>query len=108
MTEVDALKALADQVTVPVVGVSWDAFEGGDVEHALSEVIAVATEKKMNWQHYVVSDSPDDFFAALKLESRQVPQTWLVGANGEVVHRVHGAIELADIPALLERVEASR
>ena len=107
MTEVDAIRALADQSSVPMIGVSWDAFEGGDVEHALSEVMAVAREKNMNWPHYVVSDSPEEFFSALNLENRQVPQTWIVGASGEIVHRVHGVIDLDDVPALLERVEAS-
>lgn len=108
MAETEAVRELANAVSVPIMGVSWDAFEGRDVDQAVADVAVVAHNERMNWPHIVISDSPDDFFAAMKLENRQVPQTWFVDGNGKIVHRVDGVIESENVPALVKVVEGLR
>jgi thiol-disulfide isomerase/thioredoxin len=108
MAETEAVRTLVDAVNVPILGVSWDAFEGRELNQAVADVAVVAHNERMNWPHIVLSDSPDDFFAAMGLENRQVPQTWFVDARGTIVHRVEGVIELEQVPALVKVAESLR
>jgi len=108
MAETDAVRTLAEAVNVPMLGVSWDAFEGRELNQAVDDVAVVAHNERMSWPHIVLRDSPDDFFAAMDLENHQVPQTWFVDATGTVVHRIDGVIEVEQVPALVKVAESLR
>lgn len=105
MAEIDVVRQLADSIDVPLVGISWDSFEDGDLARSLQEVETVVREQAMTWPHHVVSGHPDDFFSALEVEPQQIPQTWIVGADGEVVHRIHGVIEAKELPKIVAQVK---
>jgi len=104
--EKPALKALARQADVPIVGVSWDAFEGADYDEALQLVQRFVEEEGLTWDQLVVKGKAPHFFKVLGVEFKQIPQTWIVDASGEVVHRIEGPIEASDVDALLKRVES--
>ena len=91
-TEKDVVRDLADRINVPLVGVSWDAFEGRDSAAALADVEQYSAESRLNWPHWVVDATPDAFFEEFSLENHTVPQTWVVNGDGEVVYRVDGMV----------------
>ncbi len=105
-TEKTALKALFERINVPMVGVSWDAFEGASFDEALEAVQTEAADSGLAWEQWVVKGKPPHFFKVLGVQVKQVPQTWLVNAEGEVVHCIEGPIDASDVDSLVERVEA--
>jgi len=104
--EKPSLKALERGANVPVIGISWDAFEGADVSEALEAVQRMVTEEGLTWDQLVVKGKAPHFFKVLGIEFKQIPQTWLIDASGKIVHRVEGPIDAAGVDALLKRVES--
>jgi thiol-disulfide isomerase/thioredoxin len=92
LAEKDMVRGLAERITVPMVGVSWDVFEGSDPATALADVEKCSTESRLNWNHWVVDATPEAFFEVFPLENKSVPQTWVVNAEGEIVYRVDGMV----------------
>lgn len=105
MTEKAAVRRLAERADWPMVGVSWDAFEDGDVVRSLAEVDTYVRAERIDWPQYVVDGHPDDFFNAFDIAEQQIPQTWLVGPDGVILHRLHGIVDEAQIEDLLERMK---
>lgn len=105
MAEIDVVRQLADSIDVPMVGISWDSFEDGDLARSLNEVETVVRENAMTWPQHLVSGHPDDFFLALKVDPQQIPQTWIVGADGKVVHQIHGVIDADALPNIVAKVK---
>ena len=104
--ELPVLRELVGRTTVPVLGLSWDAFEGQGVQACVSDVREVARSHGLAIDNWVIDAEPDAFFAALDMEFRQVPQTWVVNGAGEIVHRVEGPVALEELDKVLEVVEA--
>ena len=106
MAELPAIRDLAERAQWPMVGVSWDSFEDGDIVRSLREVDEVATAEQLGWQQYVVDGHPDDFFGAFDVEEQQIPQTWLVDADGAIIQRIHGPIDGDRVSEILDRMKS--
>jgi len=105
MAEKAAVRRLAERSDWPMVGISWDAFEDGDVVRSLGEVYNFVKTENIDWPQYVVDGHPDDFFNAFEITEQQIPQTWLVGPDGAILHRLHGMVDDGQIENLLERMK---
>ncbi len=104
--EMPVLRRLVGRASIPVVGLSWDAFEGGEPGSCVADVKAVAGEHRLSMENWVVDSDPDAFFDALSMDFKQVPQTWVVNGAGEIVHRVDGVIKSSTLDELLVAVES--
>ena len=102
--EAPSIKALEQQVAIPVVGLSWDAFEGQPASSCKADVAAVAEELEWAMPQYVLNEKPEDFFEIFEMEFRQVPQTWLVDGNAQRVLNIDGEIDDEALSALLKTV----
>ncbi|MCB9743013.1 MAG: TlpA family protein disulfide reductase [Alphaproteobacteria bacterium] len=102
--ELPAIQALFEELGARgrLLGVSWDAFEGGDPEQLAPEVADYAQRLGVSWPSLLVSDAPEDFFEALGLEFQRIPQTWVFDGAGELALRVDGVMEAGH----LERARA--
>jgi thiol-disulfide isomerase/thioredoxin len=106
MTETAALKALAARTGVPLVGVSWDTFQTPSPEAALTAVQAAVSAEEMDWKQLVVKGGSAHFFKVMGIQTKTVPQTWLVDAKGEVHLRIEGPIDMSSLDDLVEKVNA--
>ena len=105
-TEKEALKELDRRSGVPLVGISWDMFEGGTPDDALAAVKAMCSDVGITWNQWVVKGKPPHFFKVLDVTSKQVPQTWIIDAQGQVVETIEGPIDSDKVKAILSRVES--
>lgn len=105
IAELPAIRDLAERAPWPMVGVSWDSFEDGDIVRSLREVDEVAAAERLRWRQYVVDGHPDDFFGEFAIEEQQIPQTWLVDSDGTITHRIHGVIDGAEVDAILKQMK---
>ena len=105
VAEKAAVRRLAERAEWPMIGISWDAFEDGDVVRSLTEVDTFVRAEQIEWPQYLVDGHPDDFFNAFDIVEQQIPQTWLVGPDGVILHRLHGIVDDAQIDDLLERMK---
>jgi thiol-disulfide isomerase/thioredoxin len=76
-------------------GVSWDLFEGGSPQGGARHVADFARAHGISYDSVLVNSSPDAFFEALEMDFRQIPQTWVLDAQGSVIHRVEGILDRA-------------
>ena len=97
---------LAARTGVPIVGVSWDTFQTPSPEAALSEVQAVVSAEGLDWAQLVVKGGSAHFFKVMGIQTKTVPQTWLVDAKGEIHLRIEGPIDMSSIDELVEKVNA--
>ena len=86
------------------VGVSWDLFEGGRPDRVVERVTAFSRAHGLSYPSALVSDAPEEFFDALKIGFRQIPQTWVVRPGGEVVYRVEGILTEETVEKIMEVV----
>ena len=106
VAEMPVLRRLVGRASVPVVGLSWDAFEGQEAEACVADVLASAREHRLVTDNWVVDSDPEVFFDAMGMDFKQVPQTWVVNGSGEIVHRVDGAITSSTLDEVLLAVES--
>ena len=99
--EMPMLREVVSQATLPVFGVSWDAFEADNAEACVADVRSVARELGFSVPQLVLDIDPEAFFDGMKMTFRQVPQTWLVNSKGETVFRVDGVMDADALEALL-------
>ena len=59
------------------------------------QVARFAEAHGIGYPSALIDAPPEDFFAALGMDFRQIPQTWVVDAGGEVVHRIEGILDEA-------------
>ena len=104
--EMDLVRQLAREASLPMIGLSWDAFEAENAEACVSDVREVASEHGLQFPQYVLDAQPDDFFAEMNMPFKQVPQTWLVDGAGAVVHRVEGVLDASTLSVLKEQAES--
>jgi thiol-disulfide isomerase/thioredoxin len=106
VSELPVLKELKDRTSVPLLGVSWDTFEGGQADEMVTQVASFMREQELHWPTLVVDAKPSAFFKRLDIDWEKVPQTWLIDSNGAVVHKIEGVVEQAHLADLIARVEA--
>ena len=104
--EMHLVRQLAHEVSVPMIGLSWDAFEAENAESCVSDVRDVVLEHGLQFPQFVLDAEPDAFFTDMSMSFKQVPQTWLVDGSGSVVHRVEGPLDASTLSALKEQAES--
>ena len=105
VSELPVLKRLDEATNVPLLGVSWDTFEGGSAEDVVPQVASFIEEQGLQWPTLVVDAQPATFFKRLDIDWEKVPQTWLIDSSGAVVHRIEGVVEQPQLADLIARVE---
>ena len=95
--ELPVLRALAEDLrpAVATFGIAWDLFDPrGDEEDIVRHVENFGAGHDVSWPSAVLREDTDPaaFFAALDVRFDKVPQTWLVGADGTILHREEGAL----------------
>lgn len=106
LAEKDMVRSLAERITVPLVGVSWDVFEGMDAATALADVKKCSVESGLSWSHWVVDATPEAFFDEFSLDNKSVPQTWVVNGEGEIVYRVDGIVGADEADEIVRQLES--
>ena len=101
--EVSLLDTLAARADARMLAISWDGFEGADEPTAVAQVAEAQNDFGAGWRHMVVKGKPPHFFRTLGVTHKQIPQTWLVGRDGEVLHRIEGPMTQADVDDLISR-----
>lgn len=104
--EMPVVRRLIGQASVPVLGLSWDAFEGQPADGCVQDVLSAVRQFQLENDNWVLDADPETFFKEMGMEFRQVPQTWVVNGAGEVSHRVDGVITPAALDGLLQAVES--
>lgn len=93
---------------VDFLGLSWDLFDPrGDEDDIVDHVARFAEGNGVTWPSVLLTCSPESFFQKLGLPSRQVPQTWVFSAEGEVLARFDGALDAAATQRLIDLFEGS-
>lgn len=96
-------QALGDRAAV--VGVSWDAFQDERPTHELAQHVGRYAEGLgLTWPTWLVTGRPDALFSELELEFQRIPQTRVIGSDGQVLLQVDGPMDaerIAQIDALL-------
>lgn len=87
-------------------GVSWDLFEGGAPGEVAAAVASFSRGHGIGYPSLLLDVAPESFFEALQLEFRMIPQTWVVSAGGEIIHRVEGILDEASAEQLAAVVRA--
>lgn len=90
------------------VGVSWDLFDPrGDEDDIREHVENFGTGHSLGWPTMVLGESvtAPDFFSAFGIDFQQIPQTWIVGPDGEVLRRIDGVIGADDLDGLVADLE---
>lgn len=90
------------------VGVSWDLFDPrGDEDDIREHVENFGTGHALGWPSLVLGESvkAPDFFTAFELDFQQIPQTWIIAADGAVLRRINGVIGPDDLDGLVADIE---
>ena len=81
-----------------LLGISWDLFEdGGPEEEVAKKVETFAAQLGLSWDNVLVSAPPEQLFEALGLDHQKIPQTVVLGADGQVLHHARGPMDEAQI-----------
>lgn len=97
-------EALQDQGEV--LGLSWDAFEGGGDPKDMSVAVGrYAREKGVDFPSLLLTDTPEKVFKALNLDFHRIPQTRVLAPDGTVLLQHDGAMTQGDIDGLLALVQ---
>ncbi|MEL6342839.1 MAG: TlpA disulfide reductase family protein [Myxococcota bacterium] len=83
-----------------VIGISWDLFEGGPPASVAGKVARFSEAHGLRYPSALVSASPEDFFAALEMTFRRIPQTWVIDGEGERLHTVEGILDAAAVETI--------
>jgi hypothetical protein len=106
LEEMPVIRRLIGRTSVPVLGLSWDAFEGQPASECTAAVMDAMREYQLNNENWVLDVDPEGFFEEMGMEFRQVPQTWVINGAGEIVHRNDGIVSPAALDELLHAVES--
>lgn len=89
------------------LGICWERFDDDRPLDALAVRVAdFASVRAVRYPSLLVTDPPETFFAALKLDWRKIPQTWLIDREGVVRWKAEGALTEESAAELVARVEA--
>lgn len=89
-------RALSERADL--LGISWDLFEDGDDAEAVAKKVeAFAAQLGLSWDNVLVSAPPEQLFEALGLDHQKIPQTVVLGADGQVLHHARGPMDEAQI-----------
>ncbi len=86
---------------VELVGVSWDLFEGGQTLPTAMKVAAFSEEHGLTWGSALVTTPPESFFAALDIDWKRIPQTWIIEPDGAIRRRIEGVLDAEIVEALV-------
>ena len=86
---------------VELVGVSWDLFEGGETLPTAMKVAAFSEEHGLTWGSALVTTPPESFFAALDIDWKRIPQTWIIEPDGAIRRRIEGVLDAESVEALV-------
>jgi hypothetical protein len=90
-----------------VLGLSWDAFEGGGEPQELSvKVGSYAKEHGVDFPSLLLTDPSEKVFKALDLTFQRIPQTRVLGPDGTLLLQHDGPMTQDDIDGLLALVHA--
>jgi len=89
-------------------GISWDLFEGGRPRAVAEKVAAFAREHGIAYPSLLVDADPGAFFSALELDFQKIPQTWVISAGGDILHRVEGIVDEAAAEEIVRVVSAQQ
>lgn len=105
--ELPLIQAMAEDLQGhgEVLGLSWDAFEGGGDPEELSVVVGrYAKEHGVDFPSLLLTDAPEKVFKALDLSFHQIPQTRVLAPDGTVLLQHDGPMTQDDINGLLALV----
>ncbi len=89
------------------LGVCWECFDDDRPLVQVAEHVAdFASIRAIRYPSLLVTDPAERFFEALKLGWRKIPQTWLVGREGEILWRADGALTEESAAELVQLVES--
>ena len=86
---------------IELIGVSWDLFEGGEIAETSEKVAAFAEQQGLTWGSALVTTPPESFFAALDIDWKRIPQTWILDTNGKIIRRIEGVLDAEAADALV-------
>ncbi|MED5373560.1 MAG: TlpA disulfide reductase family protein [Myxococcota bacterium] len=87
-----------------VLGLSWDAFEGGgDPAQDAERVGQYAKKMGLDFPTLLLTDAPEKVFKALELGFQQIPQTRVLDGSGATLLQFDGPLSAQDI----ERVRST-
>lgn len=105
--ELPLIQALAESLQDhgEVLGLSWDAFEGGGDPQDMSIAVGrYAKEHGVDFPTLLLTDAPEKVFKALSLDFQRIPQTRVLAPDGRVLLQHDGAMTQDDIDGLLALV----
>lgn len=105
--ELPLIQAMAEDLQdhAEVLGLSWDAFEGGGDPEAMSVAVGqYAKDHGVDFPSLLLTDAPEKVFKALELDFQRIPQTRVLGPDGAVLLQHDGAMTQDDIEGLLALV----
>jgi len=89
-------------------GISWDMFDPrGDEEDIREHIENYAEGHSIPYPSLLVTGSvkPAEFFKEMNITYDKIPQTWVIGTDGQVLRKVEAVLEgdaLKDLEAYLE------
>ena len=66
-------------------------------EEVAKKVETFAAQLGLSWDNVLVSAPPEQLFEALGLDHQKIPQTVVLGADGQVLHHARGPMDEAQI-----------
>lgn len=105
--ELPLIQALAEDLQghAEVLGLSWDAFEGGGDPQELSVAVGTyAKEHGVDFPSLLLTDPAEKVFKALDLTFQRIPQTRVLGPDGTLLLQHDGPMTQDDIDGLLALV----
>ncbi|MFT5683231.1 MAG: thiol-disulfide isomerase/thioredoxin [Myxococcota bacterium] len=96
---VDLHARLGDRIEL--IGVSWDLFEGGQILPIAMKVAAFSEEHGLTWGSALVTTPAESFFAALDIDWKRIPQTWIIAPDGTINRRIEGVLDAEAVEALV-------
>ena len=91
-----------------VVGVSWERSQDQDkLEDSVERVRAFSEKAGISFPSLVATVEPEDLFEGLGLDFQQIPQTRVLGSDGQELLSSRGPMQRADVDRIVSLVEAT-
>ena len=88
------------------LGICWETFDDDrDLVQVATHVADFASVRAVRYPSLLVTSEAGVFFDALGIQWQKIPQTWVVGRDGRVLHRVEGALDEESAAELVRFVE---
>ena len=88
------------------VGVSWELFDHpGDTKKVVERVARFADSMGLGYPSVLYTGTPESLFAACRLESQLIPQTFVYAADGSIAWHHVGVLTDDDVFPLIQAVK---